>query len=190
MSIYFDVKTIRELIGYNYYREQRKFTLEELSQYDGSNGKPSYVAIEGIVYDLSKESAWGGGAHFGLTAGKDLTEQFNSCHGMIKILNNAPKVGILTENNDKNIIHATRSVVEDTYDFSPNDWVRYITPLVNRALEEANAGINLEHLFQKFILIGIFVGQGQTFQEAINQVEEWENTGISQLLEKSKSYNY
>ena len=190
MSIYFDVKTIRELIGDNYYREQRKFTLEELSQYDGSNGKPSYVAIEGIVYDLSKESAWVLGTHFGLTAGKDLTEQFNSCHGMIKILNNAPKVGILTENNDKNIIHATRSVVEDTYDFSPNDWVRYITPLVNRALEEANAGINLEHLFQKFILIGIFVGQGQTFQEAINQVEEWENTGISQLLEKSKSYNY
>ena len=97
MSIYFDVKTIRELIGYNYYREQRKFTLEELSQYDGSNGKPSYVAIEGIVYDLSKESAWGGGAHFGLTAGKDLTEQFNSCHGMIKILNNVPKVGILVK---------------------------------------------------------------------------------------------
>ena len=44
----------------------------------------------------------------------------------------------------------------------------------------------IEHLFQKFILIGIFVGQGKTFQEATNQVEEWEKTGISQLLEKSK----
>jgi len=35
-------------------------------------------------------------------------------------------------------------------------------------------------------LIGIFVGQGKTFQEAIDQVERWEDTGISQLLEKSK----
>ena len=92
----------------------------------------------------------------------------------------------LTENNNKNSINATRSVMEETYDFSPDDWVRYITPLVNRALEEANGGVNLEHLLQKFILIGIFVGQGKTFREAINQVEEWENTGISQLLEKSK----
>jgi len=72
---------------------------------------------------LSKVSAWAGGTHFSLTAGKDLTEQFNSCH-------------------------ATISRVEETYDFSHN-WVRYITPLVDRALEEANGGINLEHLFQK-----------------------------------------
>lgn len=56
MSIYFDVKTIRELIGDNYYREQRKFTLEELSQYDGSNGKPAYVAIEDIVYKLNRSN--------------------------------------------------------------------------------------------------------------------------------------
>ena len=186
MSIYFDFKTINELIGDNCYREQKEFTLEELSQYDGSNGKPAYVAIEGIVYDLSKESTWAGGTHFGLTAGKDLTEQFNSCHGMIKILNSVPKVGILTENNDKNIMHATISRVEETYDFSPDDWVRYITPLVNRALEEANSGINLEYLFQKFILAGVLVGQGKTFQEALNQIAVWENTGISQLLAKSK----
>ncbi|PRR83455.1 hypothetical protein CLVI_10040 [Clostridium vincentii] len=33
MSIYFDFKTINELIGDNYYREQKEFTLEELSQY-------------------------------------------------------------------------------------------------------------------------------------------------------------
>ncbi|PRR82648.1 cytochrome b5 domain-containing protein [Clostridium vincentii] len=95
MSIYFDLKTIRELIGDNYYREQKEFTLEELSQYDGSNGKPAYVAIEGIVYDLSKESTWAGGTHFNLTAGKDLTVQFKSCHGMSQITNNLLKVGYL-----------------------------------------------------------------------------------------------
>ena len=187
MAIHFDFKTIQELIGDNtYYREQREFTLEELSQYDGKNGKPAYVAVGGIVYDVSSEPTWAGGAHFGLTAGKDLTEQFNSCHGSAKILNKLPKVGILKKGNRGNSIYTSRSPVEETYDFSPDDWVGYITPLVNSALEEANGGINLEHLFQKFILIGIFVGQGKTFDEATNQVEQWENTGLSKLLEKSK----
>ena len=96
MSIYFDFKTINELIGDNNDREETEFTLEELAQYDGSNGKPSYVAIDGIVYELSKVSAWKGGKHFdGNTAGKDLTAQFKSCHGMDQIINNLPKVGYL-----------------------------------------------------------------------------------------------
>ena len=28
----------------------------------------------------------------------------------------------LIENNDKNSMHVTRRVVEETYDFSPDDW--------------------------------------------------------------------
>lgn len=76
--------------------EQRVFTVEELSQYDGSNGKPAYVAVNDIVYDVSLEATWGGGTHFSLYAGKDLTAQFNGCHGgMLEVLKNLPKVGIL-----------------------------------------------------------------------------------------------
>lgn len=186
MAIYFDFKTIEELIGDNYYREQREFTLEDLAQYDGKNEKPTYVAVGGIVYDVSSEPTWAGGTHFGVAVGKDLTEQFNSCHGSDKILNKLPKVGVIRTSNRDNILYKGRSSVEETYDFSPDDWVRYITPLVNIALEEANGGVNLEHLFQKFILIGIFVGQGKSFKEAASQVEQWENTGLSKLLEKSK----
>jgi predicted heme/steroid binding protein len=99
MYIYFEFKTIEELIGDTYDREQKEFTLEELAQYDGSNGKPSYAAIDGIVYDLSKVSTWSSGKHFGgNTAGKDLSAQFKSCHRMIT-LNNIPKVGVLKVNN-------------------------------------------------------------------------------------------
>lgn len=79
----------------------------------------------------------------------------------------------------------TRSALVDTYDFSPNDWIEYITPLVDDALEEANSGVNLEHLFQKYIMVGILVGQGMTFQEAIGEIEGWEKSGISELLDKS-----
>lgn len=78
--------------------EERAFTVEELAQYDGSNGKLAYVAVNGIVYDVSLEAAWGGGTHFSLYAGKDLTDQFNRCHGgELEVLRNLPKVGILKE---------------------------------------------------------------------------------------------
>jgi hypothetical protein len=43
-------------------------------------------------------------------------------------------------------------------------------------------GINPEHLYQEFILSGVLVGLGKTPQEAIEQVEQWERDGTSQLL--------
>ncbi|MBB6218615.1 putative heme/steroid binding protein [Anaerosolibacter carboniphilus] len=74
---------------------QKEFTLSELAIYDGSGGNPAYVAVNDIVYDVGNEATWGGGTHFGLYAGKDLTTQFKGCHGMESILNKLPKVGIL-----------------------------------------------------------------------------------------------
>ncbi|AWK52058.1 cytochrome b5 [Clostridium beijerinckii] len=185
MSTYFDFKTISELIGDNYYRQQKEFTLEELAQYDGSNGKPAYVAIDGIVYDLSKEPTWAGGTHFGYAAGQNLTDEFKSCHGT-STLKNLPKVGVLTVNNSRNPVSMNEGVIQDKSKFTPDDWVKFITPLVDRALAEAKAGINPEHLYQEFILSGILVGLGKNPQEAIDQVEEWEKDGTSQLLAKSK----
>ena len=74
----------------------KEFTIEELSAYNGTNGKPAYVAIKGIIYDMSKITAWRGGTHFGLLAGKDLSIEFMECHqGMQLILNMLPQVGIL-----------------------------------------------------------------------------------------------
>lgn len=65
-------------------QRQKAFTIEELSTYDGAEGRPAYVAVNGNVYDVSKEATWGAGTHFGLYAGKDLTPQFMGCHqGML-----------------------------------------------------------------------------------------------------------
>ena len=76
---------------------QRVFTVAELSEFDGSNGKPAYVAVNGTVYDVSDKAAWAGGAHFaGLRAGNDLSGQFASCHrGMEAMLEQLPVVGSL-----------------------------------------------------------------------------------------------
>lgn len=79
---------------------------------------------------------------------------------------------------------------EDKSNFTPDDWSRYITPLVNRAIEESKAGINPEHLYQEFILSGVLVGLGMRPEEAIDQVEQWENTGTSELLVRSKMSRY
>lgn len=78
------------------FQRQKEFTLEELATYDGASGRDAYLAVNGTVYDISKEATWGGGTHFGLYAGKDLSEEFIGCHkGAPGILNKLPKVGIL-----------------------------------------------------------------------------------------------
>ena len=79
-------------------QDQRLFSIEELAQYDGSSGKPAYVAVNGIVYEVSIDATWGGGTHFGLYAGKSLTAQFIRCHGdKPEVLRNLPQVGTLEE---------------------------------------------------------------------------------------------
>jgi len=55
---------------------EKKFTLEELKQYDGKNGKPAYIAYKGKVYDVTDNYLWLDGNHQGEhEAGKDLTEE-------------------------------------------------------------------------------------------------------------------
>ncbi len=188
MSIYFDFETINELTGesYNYYRQQKEFTLNELSEYNGRNGNPAYVAIEGIVYDVSNEPVWNERKNKGITAGEDLTEQFNYYHGMDEILNNAPKIGVLTDDNYMNSRfneYGNRQIKQNTSKFKPDDWIRYIDPLVSYAMRESNQqGSASRRAYQKYMLLGVLVGLGKTPQDAIRQVQEWQTTGASQIL--------
>ncbi|SER81908.1 cytochrome b5 domain-containing protein [Salipaludibacillus aurantiacus] len=71
-------------------------TLQELENYDGKNGRPAYVAVGGVVYDVTNNRAWAAATHFGLVAGKDYTAEFASCHaGQEAILATLPIVGRL-----------------------------------------------------------------------------------------------
>ena len=71
-------------------------TLEELAKYDGQNGNPAYIAVDGVVYDVSNVPQWKDGKHNGFTAGNDLTDAIRtkSPHGVSK-LKNVPAVGTL-----------------------------------------------------------------------------------------------
>lgn len=82
-------------------QEKRSYTIEELSYYDGKNGMPAYVAVNGIVYDVSSIARWSGGQHFGMHAGRDLTGAFMGCHqGIMDRLNKVPKVGVLVKGGE------------------------------------------------------------------------------------------
>jgi predicted heme/steroid binding protein len=56
--------------------QERKITLQELAENNGKNGKPTYIAHQGKVYDVSNSAFWMEGDHMGShEAGKDLTSE-------------------------------------------------------------------------------------------------------------------
>lgn len=69
------------------------FNKESLATYDGQNGNRAYVAVNGVVYDVTDVPNWRGGKHQGNTAGMDLTSVLGrSPHGE-KVLKDLPVVG-------------------------------------------------------------------------------------------------
>ncbi len=79
--------------------ELREFTLEELAQYDGEDGRDAYVAVDGYVYDMTDSAQWQEGMHQGrVQAGQDLTDEIDneSPHGRAN-LDRVPKIGIIVD---------------------------------------------------------------------------------------------
>lgn len=75
-----------------------ELTLEELKQYNGQDGQPAYVAVDGLIYDFTDVAAWTGGKHHGNMAGNDLTDiiKNKSPHGL-KVLEGKTVVGKIVE---------------------------------------------------------------------------------------------
>ncbi len=61
----------------------KTFTKEELAKYNGQNGSSAYVAVDGVVYDMS--SVFKNGTHFSHIAGTELTNAFYSYHAKSSI---------------------------------------------------------------------------------------------------------
>ncbi len=77
--------------------EVKNFTLEELSQFDGKNGKRAYVAFKGKVYDVTDSYQWVDGEHSGEhQAGKDLTEQMAVAPHAEDVMERMKIVGVIS----------------------------------------------------------------------------------------------
>jgi len=76
-------------------QNEKVFTPEDLAKFNGLDGNPAYVAVNGMVYDVTNNAAWAAASHFGLQAGKDLTNEFASCHAGQPILSKLKAVGKL-----------------------------------------------------------------------------------------------
>ena len=69
-------------------------TIEELAQFDGNDGRAAYVAVSGVIYDVSTSQRWKGGQHEGRhQAGQDLTEELKSAPHLRTVIERFPVVG-------------------------------------------------------------------------------------------------
>jgi predicted heme/steroid binding protein len=77
---------------------EKTFTLDELAAFDGQDGHKAYIAVDGVIYDVTAVSQWGSKLHAGrFKAGQDYSEAIKSApHGVDKLLT-AVKIGVLTK---------------------------------------------------------------------------------------------
>ncbi len=76
------------------------FTLDELAQFDGKDGRSAYVAVDGVVYDVTGSRVWPDGGHsscnLGAVAGQDLSQLIDQAPAnMRSLLSRMPVVGRL-----------------------------------------------------------------------------------------------
>jgi predicted heme/steroid binding protein len=80
----------------------KTFTVTELAKFDGKNGNPAYVAVDGVVYDVTGSAKWPQGDHtpcnLDTMAGRDLSEEIKQAPAnMRSLLQNMPVVGTLQQ---------------------------------------------------------------------------------------------
>jgi predicted heme/steroid binding protein len=73
--------------------EALELTLTEMKKYNGQNGKAAYIAVNGIIYDVTDLTHWKDGTHNGQKAGVDLTESLNGAPHGKEVLDSLKKVG-------------------------------------------------------------------------------------------------
>ena len=75
---------------------EKVFTQDELAGFDGHEGRPAYVAVDGVVYDASGSALWRGGNHVRAhDAGADLSREITMAPHPKERLERLPRVGVV-----------------------------------------------------------------------------------------------
>jgi len=82
----------------------RDFTLDDLKQFNGKNGKPAYVAHQGRIYDVSGSPMWKDGEHMNRhAAGGDLTADMSAAPHESDKLAEFSEIGRLKPDTDQDL---------------------------------------------------------------------------------------
>lgn len=81
---------------------EKIFTEEELAEFDGMDGSAAYIAVDGVVYDVSESAKWPQGEHspcpLGAMAGNNLSEEIKQAPARMRaLLEKMPVVGKLEQ---------------------------------------------------------------------------------------------
>ena len=82
--------SVNQTVEENEPESDTSYSKSELAAYNGLNGQPAYVAINGNVYDVS--SLFKNGTHYSCKAGQEITNSFLKYH-VAKILSRFEVVG-------------------------------------------------------------------------------------------------
>ena len=76
--------------------DQIELTLQQLSRFNGEEGRPAYIAYRGNIYDVTDSFLWMRGRHQALhQAGQDLTDVLNGAPHGEDLLERVPRIGKL-----------------------------------------------------------------------------------------------
>ncbi|WP_300259170.1 cytochrome b5 domain-containing protein [Clostridium sp.] len=98
----------------------KDLTLEELAKYNGKNGNLAYIAVNGIIYDVTNEEIFKESPHNSLNLGSDITKEFNECHNENEsLLAKLPIVGTVIYDR------VTVEEINDINEFNINELSNY-----------------------------------------------------------------
>jgi len=100
----------------------KEFDADELAGFNGENGKPTYIAYDGKVYDVSESKLWRKGQHMNRhRSGADLTSDMQAAPHDFNVLKRFPQVGIFK-----------KAVVEEQVIPQPIAWLITRFPFLRR----------------------------------------------------------
>lgn len=78
--------------------DDKQFTVEELKQFDGKEGRPAYFAMDGVVFDATNSRLWRNGTHVRKhNAGEELSAAIMTAPHGKSVADRLPRVGIVAE---------------------------------------------------------------------------------------------
>jgi predicted heme/steroid binding protein/uncharacterized membrane protein len=86
--------------------KMKEFTAEELTSFNGKEGRPVFIAFQGKVFDVTKSPLWAKGLHMNRhSSGKDLAGEISAAPHGTEVLERYPQVGVLKKGAPEELKH-------------------------------------------------------------------------------------